>query len=202
MSLNFGFRVSTAVVVGVSMIALTACNQAPTVSTELVANPASCLELLNRKQPDTAVDNKTKCDNDYKAALAEHRVNAPSFKTREDCKAEFPELACETTAPTHNAGGGFFAPMMAGYLLGSMMNRNGAVTNNPPQAAYKNSSGYMNTGGKVLSSGLGAVTARGDSDMFKKSPDRTTTVSRGGFSSKSASTRTAPARQTSSSRVR
>lgn len=202
MSLNSGFRVSTALVLGVSMIALSACNQAPTVSTELVANPASCLELLNRKQPENAVDNKKKCDDDYKAALAEHRINAPSFKTKEECKAEFPELACEPTAATHNAGGGFFAPMMAGYLLGSMMNRNGTVTNNPPQAAYKGTGGYFNTGGKALSSGLGTVSARGDSDMFKKSPDRTTTVSRGGFTSKTSTTTSSRTSTKSSSRVR
>jgi uncharacterized protein YgiB involved in biofilm formation len=199
---NIGLRFSTALALGVSMIAISACNQAPTVSTELVANPTSCLELLNRKQPEQAVDNKKKCDDDYKAALAEHQINAPSFKTKEECKAEFPELACEPTAKSHNAGAGNFAPIMAGYLLGSMMSRNGVATNNPPQAAYKNSSGYLNTGGKVLSSGLGDVTARGDSDMLKKSPARTTTVSRGGFTAK---TSTATSSRTSSrpvSRVR
>lgn len=176
----------------------------PTVKTQVASDPKACLELLNKERPQTPDDNKRKCDDDYVAALAEHRANAPAFTTKAECQAEFPANPCEPTSTTHHSGSSHFSPMMTGYMLGSLMNRNGTPTSFPAQAAYYNGNGggWFNAGGRKLSSRTGDVAFNGSDETLRKSPERTTTVSRGGFVKKApVSTSKSPFRR-SKSRIR
>ncbi|PUA29199.1 MAG: hypothetical protein B0W54_00915 [Cellvibrio sp. 79] len=84
------------------------------------------------------------CKADYDEAKALHPLTAPKFESQADCETEFGAGKCEQ-APTASSGGsGFFMPMMMGYMMGQMMNRNSAAAaqnfqqNSNPSAAGAN----------------------------------------------------------------
>jgi len=59
------------------------------------------------------------CDTAWQASVGEHDQTAPHYTRKEECEAQYGVGHCET----HE--GGFFMPMMAGFMLGQMMNGGG-----------------------------------------------------------------------------
>ena len=59
------------------------------------------------------------CDTAWQASVGEHDQNAPRYTRKEECEAQYGYGHCET----HE--GGFFMPMMAGFVLGQMINGGG-----------------------------------------------------------------------------
>lgn len=83
------------------------------------------------------------CKADYDAAKALHPQVAPKYVSKEECETDFGAGNCETAAQQNVAqnqpqqtasSGGFFMPMMMGYMMGQMMNRGGAAQNMPQGA--------------------------------------------------------------------
>lgn len=66
------------------------------------------------------------CQADYEEAKAMHPVVAPKYENLQECEQEYGEGKCEVAPQnmqnTQSSSGGFFMPMMMGYLMGQMMN--------------------------------------------------------------------------------
>ncbi|MFN4262437.1 MAG: DUF1190 domain-containing protein [Thioalkalivibrionaceae bacterium] len=65
------------------------------------------------------------CQQAWNAAKEQHTRGAPRYVDRNECEADFGAEACEP-APERHAGGSYFMPMMAGFLMGQMMGQRGA----------------------------------------------------------------------------
>jgi uncharacterized protein YgiB involved in biofilm formation len=57
------------------------------------------------------------CDDAWQASVGEHDQNAPHYNQLAQCEAQYGVGHCESHS------GGFFMPMMAGFVLGQMINR-------------------------------------------------------------------------------
>jgi uncharacterized protein YgiB involved in biofilm formation len=108
------------------------------------------------------------CDDAWKASVGEHDSTAPRFTQKEQCEAQYGVGHCESRQ------GGVFMPLMAGFVLGQMMNRN--------QYGY-GGGGYI--GHPVMfapGGGYRAPAFREGESFFTRSGG----VSRGGFGSTAA----------------
>lgn len=179
---------------------LVSCGEKP-VDAALVDDPKSCPTVVDSmKSGDSPLTGNeragaiAKCELDYQTALAAHNHNAPAFNTQADCEQNFDK--CTPTTSTHATGGGHFMPLMAGYMLGSMMSRNSMPFT--PQAAYhpRSGTGYVNSSGIQLGKSLGKTQFSAGSSALSTPPVRTTTLKRNGFGVKSP-TVTAPSGSTS-----
>ena len=135
------------------------------------------------------------CEAAFQEAGRQHAALAPRFVDRGDCEAEFGRGACGTAEaaaiatpdaegrPTQEAGGGFFYPLMVGYLMGSMMRGAGAA---PHQPLYRSADGnWRNPAGSNLGARSGPVSVA--RTALAPPPTRTTVTSRGGFTAPRAS---------------
>jgi len=145
---------------------------------------------------------QSRCEADYRQALASHIQTAPAYANKDDCEAEFGIGQCEAqpaqavgqhlaasgqNSEVAQAGGGsFFLPMMAGYMMGSMLSNNNRMA---PQALYRpnGQAGFVNGNGARVSNGTGAVRMRSSSAAVQAPKTRTTTMARGGFGSRATS---------------
>jgi len=145
---------------------------------------------------------RARCEADYQQALAAHIQTAPAYTSQLDCEAEFGVGQCEVKPAqelglreaatsqdnsTVQAGSGsFFLPMMAGYMMGSMLSNNSRMA---PQALYRqNGQGaFVNGNGARVASNTGAVRLRSSSAAVQAPKTRTTTMARGGFGSRATS---------------
>jgi uncharacterized protein YgiB involved in biofilm formation len=59
------------------------------------------------------------CNDAWQASVGEHDRTAPHYTRKEACEAQYGVGHCES-----REGGGFFMPLMAGFVLGQMMNHN------------------------------------------------------------------------------
>jgi len=142
------------------------------------------------------------CEADYRQALAAHIQTAPAYTNRQDCEAEFGIGRCEAkpaqelglqqaaTMNDNNAtqagGGSFFLPMMAGYMMGSMLSNNNRMA---PQALYRprGQGSFVNGNGVRVAPASGAVRLRSSSAAVQAPKTRTTTMARGGFGARASS---------------
>jgi len=127
------------------------------------------------------------CENAFQTAGTEHAKSAPRFTSLADCEAEFSAGACgsadkagiEENEP-RQAGGSFFYPLMAGYLMGSVLRGAG-------QPLYRSRDGnWRNTSGNNLGKKSGGVSVAKSAATTRPSA-RTTVTSRGGFTAPRAS---------------
>lgn len=121
------------------------------VKTKLYKTPEECIE----DNPDKEVQ----CMNDWEKSLAEAKKSAPTYQSQASCETEY--ASCEKSSDT-----GFFMPMMAGYMMGSLMNSGRSTIVQPiyeshDRAHYRTSRGlslaknkrYYNTSFGSLTSG-------------------------------------------------
>lgn len=119
------------------------------------------------------------CEVAYKKALEEAARTGPKYKHRYECETEFGDNQCRYT-------GGFFTPLMTGFLVSSLVHQ-AAGTYNP---VYYYSNPYSNHYDRLILSD-GTYVGRKGSRKYnlpsgtasKKMPTVTKTVSRGGFGS-------------------
>lgn len=88
------------------------------------------------------------CDAAFAQALEKHEILAPRYKSEELCTEQHGEEACvaaeEAEATTAQAGqGSFFMPLLAGYMMGSMLSGN----------QYGGAPLYRDASGRVLGAG-------------------------------------------------
>jgi len=123
------------------------------------------------------------CQRAMDGANQAHATNAPKFRTKEECIAEFGEICRERE---HESG--FFSPLMTGFLLSQLLSpgrpvsyldsypiyrlRNGGYTQYDPVGGVSGGGGYTSYGSSARSYHSVSVT-----------PNRAVTVSRSGFGS-------------------
>jgi uncharacterized protein YgiB involved in biofilm formation len=116
------------------------------------------------------------CDTAWQASVGEHDSTAPRYTNQQECEAQYGVGHCES-----RQGGQVFMPLMAGFILGQMLN------NNRCNSSYGGCGGYG--GGYVghpvfYSSGGGyrTPTINPGESVFTRSGG----ISRGGFGSTAA----------------
>ncbi|GAA4221019.1 uncharacterized protein YgiB involved in biofilm formation [Sagittula marina] len=128
------------------------------------------------------------CETAFADAQTLHVESAPRYDSLTVCEEQHGEGACGTEAAATSGGsGGIFMPLLAGYLMGSMLSgRSGMAASQP---LYKTSDGRFTNAARTstFSSNSGA-TKMGTSQFVRptstagKAPmSRATATSRGGF---------------------
>ena len=123
------------------------------------------------------------CQIAYENAEKEAERTAPKYSSQRDCEDEFGYDRCR-----RHSSSGVFMPMMAGYMIGSMLN-GGRYSYNPMFTSYSRHSPYygnwVGAGGRDYGSRYNS-SVRARSGDFQKKPTVTKTMSRGGFGSRAA----------------
>lgn len=73
----------------------------------------------------SGINSEQQCQMDYGKAAQLHPAVAPKYVNRAECEADFGPEKCEEAPPqegSSTASGGFFMPMMMGFLAGQMLN--------------------------------------------------------------------------------
>jgi uncharacterized protein YgiB involved in biofilm formation len=125
------------------------------------------------------------CDAAQAAAQKAAAETAPRYATQSECEGQWGPSQCQ---PNNSGGGSFFTPLLAGFVVGQMLNGGGYRGGGPMYRDRNNqySNGYGGgyayrdyRTGKTLANG------REYGDVARQAPSRvqsrTTVVSRGGF---------------------
>ncbi|EHD23419.1 MULTISPECIES: DUF1190 family protein [Brenneria] len=136
------------------------------------------------------------CTTAYNNALKEAEKTAPKYATREDCVAEFGEAQCTQAPAPAQAGvgtgaaaesqqsGGFWMPLMAGYMMGRMMGGSGFAqqplfTSKSPTSPANGK--FVDASGKNYGNATTGRSINVPKTALAPKPATTTTVTRGGF---------------------
>jgi uncharacterized protein YgiB involved in biofilm formation len=156
------------VLLGGAGFALAACEEAPPPpDAKFFADIGECAAVYDRATCETAMA-ETK---------AQFAAEAPKFDRKQECEAEFGAGNCESQQASSGMGG-FFMPMMMGYMLGNAFRQ--PVYRGPDNKAMVRSGGNAYSVGRFA--GPGRATAY--------QPAQVTPVQRGGFGTTSNSYRT------------
>lgn len=153
------------VLLGGAGAALAACDQAPPPDAQFYTGVDEC----------AVAQGEAVCKEAFAESKATFDAEAPQFARKEQCEAEFGVGNCENREAS--AGGGFFMPMMMGYMLGSAFRQ--PVYRGPDNNAMVRTGGSSYTVGRF--NGIGKAAA------FQ--PGQITKVQRGGFGSTASSYR-------------
>lgn len=77
----------------------------------------------------SGLSSSAQCEAEFAAAKDLHPQVAPKYLNKEECETDFGEGKCETAPQETTSGSSFFMPMMMGYMMGQMFNRNSAGAN-------------------------------------------------------------------------
>ena len=133
----------------------------------------------------------------YQAAQDLHPQVAPKYLSTTECETDFGVGQCETAPQQTTSGGSVFMPMMMGYMMGSMLSRPQAGSQNfqqsssngrsniPTQPLYKSRddrSTFRTASNKPVAKGTGMVSLRPSG----LKPQVGQLVRRGGFGQQAA----------------
>ena len=127
---------------------------------------------------------KEACQLAFENAEKEAERTAPKYRSQRDCEDEFGYDRCRR----HSSSSGVFMPMMAGFMIGRMLN-GGRYSYNPMFTSYSRHSPYygnwVGADGRDYGSRYNSR-VRTKKSTFDKKPTVTKTMSRGGFGSRAA----------------
>lgn len=156
------------VAMGTGLLLVAACEEAK-VDTALFESVQQCTGLGFSAQ---------ECESNYREAQRNHVNVAPKYTAKADCEADFGSAQCETAPQRTSSGGSVFMPLMAGYMMGSMLS--GGRSAGQPLYKSRNDRSTFRTGdNKAVAKSVGR-TQVGQSTTRTASA-KTRTVSRGGF---------------------
>lgn len=133
------------------------------------------------------------CNTTYQNAIKEAARTAPRYHSQADCVAEFGEGQCQqaqaqassSNVTPQSGGGSIWMPLMAGYMMGSLLSNGSAFAQQPMFSSQNTASPaygkYADASGKTYGnavSGRGMVVPK--TAMAPKAAT-TTTITRGGF---------------------
>ncbi|WP_237058431.1 DUF1190 domain-containing protein [Loktanella sp. M215] len=173
-------RIMPAILLGATAFALAGCKD-DAVEANAFPDKASCEAAANAGTVAFTVQD---CDAAYQDALVEYERSAPRYDDQALCEEQHGG-ACVVDERAAGGGGSIFMPLMAGYLMGSMLGGNRAMT----QPLYRDAGGKFATagGGTVLNGNRGS--ARMQPSSFRAAPaaaapmSRATVSKTGGFGS-------------------
>lgn len=129
------------------------------------------------------------CRRASQAADTASANEAPRYKSKADCIAEYGELCTEK----REAGGGFWMPLMTGFMLSQMLSPGRAPAYLDSNPIYRTRAGQYTEAYRDRDRGYGAWkspgTRAGDGTRMRPvdiAPNRAVTMSRSGFGSASA----------------
>ncbi|WP_028110574.1 DUF1190 domain-containing protein [Ferrimonas futtsuensis] len=178
----------TAAAVSVSLM-LSGCSPAPKQETAQVYKTAEECILVNP-------DQEQLCRDVFGEAMALAEETAPRFNSLTDCELEFGadqcmgggefagSLADGDQYAESSGGGGWFMPMMYGYMIGNMLSGSSRKYRAAPLYSSKNARSPMY--GKLVT-GTGDTVGRANDRVVRTSPNNftpkkaTTVTQRGGF---------------------
>ncbi len=171
------------VLMGSAALALSACDDQK--DAQVFETVGQCMDLGHTQQ---------ECDTAINQARQAQLDTAPRYATKADCEAEFgkceegPKVADKVDAPkdpnapqqsyAHSEGGGFFMPLITGYMMGRLLG--GGMYGFAPMPLYRpmGASGYWTGGGTRVATSPGNIVV---AQSTLNEARTTSTLSRGGF---------------------
>lgn len=173
-------KAAAVALLGVAALALSACKDDEKVAAQVFPDKAACLASVDK--PDRWWT-KQDCETSFQHAQELAKKNAPRFDDRAACEAEFPGQ-CQSA--NNDSGGSFFMPMMAGYMIGNLLNSGSSRPYGEATPLYKDRSNtYRSAGGGFKFSGNAGTTTLSKSSFARKY--NTTINSAGSFRPKTSS---------------
>lgn len=157
--------------IGVSAIVLGACEE-PKVEGAIFDNLQQCID-------DRAIPSN-QCEQSYNEARNQHASVAPKYTSEQDCQADFGAGKCEKAPYRSSSGGSIFMPMMAGYMMGSMIGgRRSSVFSQPLYRSARDPKTYRTANNRAAGSATGrTLIAR---SATSRPSVKSSTIRRGGF---------------------
>lgn len=171
------------VLMGSAALALSACDEQK--DAQVFETVGQCMDLGHSQQ---------ECEGAIEQAHRNQLETAPRYASKADCEAEFgkceegPKVADKTAdakdpnasqqSYAHTEGGGFFMPLITGYMMGRLLG--GGMYGFQPMPLYRpmGASGYYTgAGARVAASPGNVVVAQSTLNEART----TSTLSRGGF---------------------
>jgi uncharacterized protein YgiB involved in biofilm formation len=178
-------RSVTIAILGAAAFALAGCKE-ETVDAAAFPDLSSCKAAANAG----GMFSSQECDAAFAEAKALHVESAPRYESRAVCEEQHGEGACgDEASATQGGSGSIFMPLMAGYLIGSMLRGGAGVGAAASQPLYKTAQGQFTNAARssTFSSNTGAAKL-GTSQFTRPSPtigkapmSRAMATSRGGF---------------------
>ena len=162
------------VAMGTGLLLVTGCEEAK-LDTALFESVKQCTELGFTQQ---------ECVTNYQQAQRTHISAAPKYTSQSDCEADFGTKKCEVAPQRTTSGGSVFMPMMAGYMMGSMLS--GGGRGQPLYRSAGTSKAFRTANNKAVGSTIGRTKVAQSATLTPKAKTRTT--SRGGFGANARST--------------
>ena len=163
---------SAVLMMSVSLIALTACEE-PKVD-------ASIYESLDQCKRDP-LNTSDQCDASFKEAQSQHAAVSPKYATAEDCQADFGTDKCEVAPYKTSSGGSVFMPLMAGYMMGSLLGGRGSMMSQPLYRSAQSPNSFRTAENRNVGSKTGRTKVA--SSATSRPTFKSSTRSRGGFGS-------------------
>lgn len=156
------------VAMGTGLLLVAACEEAK-VDTALFESVKQCTGLGFSVQ---------ECEANYREAQRNHVNVAPKYTAKADCEADFGAAQCEVAPQRTTSGGSVFMPLMAGYMMGSLLS-GGRSAGQPLYKSANDRSTFRTGDNKSVGKSVGR-TQVGQS-LTRTASVKTRTVSRGGF---------------------
>ncbi|MBL4614044.1 MAG: DUF1190 domain-containing protein [Magnetovibrio sp.] len=165
----------TLALMGVSVLALSACERAEEVGVFESAEQCSQLDGFGLAD----------CENNFEVAQAEHIRVAPKYTSVEDCEADFGAAQCETSTQQTQSGGSVFMPMMMGFKMGNMLSGSSRTATQPLYRSKDDPKNFRTGDNQKVAgkTGLSKVSSR----VASAPSTKTQTVRRGGFGASASS---------------
>jgi len=154
------------VAMGTGLLLVAACEEAK-VDSALFESVKQCTGLGFSEQ---------ECAANYQQAQQTHIAAAPKYTSQADCEADFGAEKCEIAPQRTTTGGSVFMPLMAGYLMGSMLSGGGR---GQPLYRGAGSTNFRTADNKAVGNTIGR--AQVAQSATKTPAAKTRTTSRGGF---------------------
>jgi uncharacterized protein YgiB involved in biofilm formation len=162
------------VAMGTGLLLVAACEETK-VDTAMFESVQQCKGLGFTEQ---------ECVANYEAAQKMHVDVAPKYTSRTDCEADFGAEKCQVAPQKTTTGGSVFMPLMAGYMMGSMLS--GGARTQPLYRSRDDRTNFRTADNRKVGSTVGRAQI---SKSATKAPSvKTRTVSRGGFGSAARAT--------------
>ncbi len=108
---------------------LASCSSEEPVTTAVYKDAEECAAFYNPPES---------CKAEFAKAEALHQQVAPKYQTQAECEADFGTGNCPQPQQQQASSGGFFMPMMMGFLAGQMLNKSSSAKQYvPTQPLYK-----------------------------------------------------------------
>lgn len=164
------------VLMGTAALSVAACDEGEKVEVGVFETVEQCTL--------TARFTQAQCEEAIAAAKADHAKVAPRFESRVACEEEFGAEKCTPAPENANAearadGGGFFMPVMMGYMMGRMLSGGGYSGQPLYRPASAPATGFANARGETVARAAGVTAVPASVAKASVSP----IVQRGGFGS-------------------